>query len=155
MSARILIAYASKSNATADYAGFLAGELIGQGFHVDQVNLRETGKPEIGSYNLIILGTGVRIGRLYGPVKKMLKREDVKAKPVAVFISCGMAIAPDKRGEAIATYLDKILDRNHVKAVSKAAFPGKMPGTKTDFVIETEFVRTWIAELLLCTKLTS
>lgn len=153
MTARILVAYASKSNATADYAGFIAGELIGQGFHVDQVNLRETGKPDIGSYDLIILGTGVRIGRLYGSAKKILRRADLKTKTLAVFISCGMAIASEKRCEAVSLYLDKTLERYQLKAISKVAFPGKMPGTKTDFVIETELVRSWIAELLLRTKL--
>jgi len=154
MSGKILIAYVSKSNATADYAGFIAGELIGQGYHVDQVNLRETKKLDITPCSLIILGTGVRIGRLYGPAKKMLKREDIKAKTLAIFISCGMAIAPDKRCEAIRAYLDRMLDKYKVKAVSKAAFPGRMPGTKTDFVIDTDLVRSWIAELLMSGNLT-
>ena len=155
MSGKILIAYASKTNATADYAGFIAGELIARGFQVEQMNLRATGKSDLGGYSLVILGTGVRIGRWYGPAKKLLKRNELGSKPLAIFVSCGMAIEPDKRGESIQLYIDKMLDKYQKKTISKAAFPGKMPGSKVEMVIDAELVRAWVNEILMRANLTS
>jgi len=143
MNEKILIAYASKTGATAKYAGFIAGDLIARGFMVSQINLRETKKPDISQYNIILLGTGVRIGRLYGPVKKALKMKDIKNKQIGVFISCGMAMDSTKVQEAIEKYIDPILIKYNLDAFSKIAFPGTIPGTKEELVIDAELVRSW------------
>lgn len=144
MTDKILIAYASKSNATSDYAGFIAGEMTARGYSVDQINLRETRKPDVNKYNKIILGTGIRIGRWYGPAKKLLKMKEMKDKKLAIFIACGTAIDPTKRSEAIANYIDPLLKRYNHEAFAKAAFPGKKPGSKEDLKIETKLVKSWI-----------
>jgi menaquinone-dependent protoporphyrinogen oxidase len=144
MNEKILIAYASKSNATSDYAGFIAGEMTARGYSVDQINLRETRKLDISQYKIVLIGTGIRIGRWYGPARKMLKLKEMKEKKVAIFISCGTAIDQKKKSEAIENYIDPMLKKYNLEAFSKAAFPGRMPGSKEELAIETDILKSWV-----------
>jgi menaquinone-dependent protoporphyrinogen IX oxidase len=148
MNEKILIAYASKSNATSDYAGFIAGEMTARGYSVDQINLRETRKLDIKQYKVVLIGTGIRIGRWYGPARKMLKMKEMKEKKLAVFISCSTAMDQKKRAEAITNYIDPILKKYNLDACSKAAFPGRMPGSKEEMAIETDTLKSWVDRIV-------
>ena len=70
--------------------------------------------------------------------------KEMKEKKLAIFISCGMAIEPTKRSEAIVNYIDPILKKYNLEAFSKAAFPGKMPGSKEKVTIDPDFIKSWI-----------
>ncbi len=132
MSGKVLVAYASKTNATAQHAGAIAGALKGAGMNVDIVNLRESGKPDLAGYDAVIIGSGVRIGRWYGPAKRFLKGKELAGKKVALFVACGMlADDPSKEDEAVRDYIQKIAGKCNVKCLSCRAFVGFMPDGKS------------------------
>ena len=132
MPGKILLAYASKTNATAQHAGAIAGYIKAAGRDVDIVNLREMGKPDLAGFDAIIIGSGVRIGRWDGAARKLLKRRELAGKKVALFVACGMlADDPSKMDEAVKEYIHKIADKYNVNAVSCRAFIGFMPDGKS------------------------
>jgi menaquinone-dependent protoporphyrinogen oxidase len=144
---KTIIAYASKSNATADNAEIIGNVLREKGIVVDIVDLRKTKNPDIDPYGNVIVGSGIRMGRWYGPVKKMLKRQELKDKQVFVYISCGTAIEPEKREEAISKYIKTMMNKVSLKPVSVDAFAGKMPGDNED-KRDPEKVRKWAHQIL-------
>jgi menaquinone-dependent protoporphyrinogen oxidase len=132
MSGKILIAFASKTNATAQHAGAIAGSLKGLGRDIDIIDLRQTGKPSLDGYDSIVIGSGVRFGRWYGPARKMLKRRELAGKKIALFISCGvLADEPAKCDEAVRNYIDAIAGKYGIKPISSCAFVGFMPDGKS------------------------
>lgn len=153
MPGRILVAYASKSNATAIHAAAIAGALRGAGRDADMVDLREAGKPDLGPYSAVVVGSGVRIGRWYGPARRLLKRKELATKRVALFVACGM-LAEDqsKCADAVRDYVDKVAAKRGLAPVSARAFPGHMPDGKSMKLGRAEGLDTgasaaWGAEL--------
>ena len=132
MPGRILIAYASRTNATAQHAGAIAGSLRGLGREIDIVDLRKSGKTDLRDYDSIVVGPGVRFGRWCGPAKKLLKSKALAGKKIAIFVACGMlADDPKKSGEAVKNYIDFFAEKYGVKAISTRAFVGFMPDGKS------------------------
>ncbi|MFO7619048.1 MAG: flavodoxin domain-containing protein [Thermoplasmata archaeon] len=132
MPGKILVAYASKTNATAQHAGAVAGALKSVGRNVEIVNLREGGKPDLAGYDIVVIGSGIRIGRWYGPAKKLLKRKELVGKKVALFVACGMmAEDSSKQEEAVRDYIEKIAAKHNVKYACCRAFVGFMPDGKS------------------------
>lgn len=81
-----LVAYVTKGKATEE-----AAELISQvlrddfGLSVELVNLKGS-SPDIEDYNNVIIGAGVRMGRVYKRALKFMEK-DFSGKNVAVFLS--------------------------------------------------------------------
>lgn len=147
MSDRILIAYASKTNAAALHAGAIAGVLKGAGREVDLVNLRETRKPELDRYDGVVIGSGVRIGRWYGPARRLLKRKELDTMKIALFVACGMACDEDKVNEAVEKLIVPMASKYGLKVLSSQAFAGLMPGDKNVAPLNTEASMKWGSEL--------
>ncbi|MBU4032674.1 MAG: hypothetical protein KKH41_09375 [Candidatus Thermoplasmatota archaeon] len=127
------------------HAGAIAGSLKGAGRDVDIVNLRENRKPNLDRYDAVIIGSGVRIGRWYGPAKKFLKRKELAQKKIALFVACGTACDAEKRAEAVDDYVTKTAAKFGLKIVSGQAFAGPMPGNKKP--VNTETSEVWGREL--------
>jgi menaquinone-dependent protoporphyrinogen oxidase len=101
---KTLIAYISKSGATQEAASEIAGVLRDKfRLEVDLVDLKKTPSPELEQYNNIIIGSGVRIQKLYKEFFNFLER-DLKDKKVAIFIS-----SLEPRSEAIEKYIKPTL----------------------------------------------
>jgi menaquinone-dependent protoporphyrinogen oxidase len=72
---RILIAYFTKGGVTRENAEIIAGILRDDfGHQVDVVDLRTNRRPDIGPYQVVIVGSGIRIGMWYGRPKRFLSR---------------------------------------------------------------------------------
>jgi menaquinone-dependent protoporphyrinogen oxidase len=113
---------------------------------VDIVNLRETRKPDLGKYGAVVIGSGVRLGRWYGPAKKLLKRKELASKKVALFVACGMACEKAKREEAMFNYIAPMAAKHALNPVSMRAFPGSLPG-KAGGPVSTSGSEAWGREL--------
>lgn len=78
-----LILYATKSGATGECASMLASKLK----NCPTYNLKQT-TPDITTFDRIIIGTGVRMGKIYKPVLNFIRQNvDVLiTKSVAIYL---------------------------------------------------------------------
>ena len=124
MNSRILIAYYTKGGASEEYAKIIAETITANGLNVDIFNLRDK-IPDIEPYEIIVLGTGVRMFRVYGRWKKILKQKTLSSKHLFMFLSSGTAIEePDK---AVDKFLRPLVERFGLKPKSLVSFPGLIP----------------------------
>lgn len=65
----LLVVFATKTGATAQCVNVLAERLTG----CTTCNL-ETEKPDIAEFDRIILGAGVRDGKIYKPIRDLIKK---------------------------------------------------------------------------------
>lgn len=118
---RTLILYATKSGASLECAQLLASR-------IENCTLCNVTAPEqrIEDFDLIIIGTGVRMGRFYKPMRTYLKqnRESLLAKRTAFFL-CNAY--PDKLKRTIEKNIPQALIDH---AVSIESFGGKAPFSK-------------------------
>jgi menaquinone-dependent protoporphyrinogen oxidase len=144
---RTLVAYATKGGVTGENALIITEVLRTDYEHqVDLVNLKERKVADLSPYDTVVIGTGIRIGRWYGPSRRLFKNRGLADKRVVVFLSSGEA--GEDAEKATAKYSEKICSKyEHLKPFEFAAFGGRMPGNeKMDFT-DPEKVREWAHEL--------
>ena len=124
MNSKILVAYYTKGGASEEYANIIAETLESKGHKIETWNLANK-IPDITDFSTVILGTGVRIYRVYSRWKKILKQKSIKSKHLHLFLSSGMAAEePDK---AVEKFLRPLVIKYDIKPDSMVAFPGKIP----------------------------
>src|SRR3989304_8744437 len=93
------------------------------GLAVDLVDLRKEPKPDITDYSNVVVGGGVRAGKVYKEALKFVE-QDLNGKRVALFVCSGAAGNPLHHDEIVEKYITKGLAAYNVKLVSKEAFGG-------------------------------
>jgi menaquinone-dependent protoporphyrinogen IX oxidase len=111
---KTLIAYASKGKTTYEYAHVISKVLSEKGIEADLSDLRKT-TPNTEPYDVIIVGTGVRAGRMYSEAVKFLQN-DLSDKKVAFFVS---TLEPES--DARRKYVESL----KIRLFSTAVFGGK------------------------------
>jgi menaquinone-dependent protoporphyrinogen oxidase len=86
---RTLIVFGTRYGATAGTSEEIAKVLQGEGFDVKIVNAKEEKIKDISMYELIIVGSGMQIGRWTGEAEDFLKRfqTHLAQKKFAIFVS--------------------------------------------------------------------
>lgn len=83
---KTLIAYTTKSGATRIYAEILADMTT-------NCTICDVSKqmPQLDEYDVVILGSGVRMGKIYKPMKKFIERNlsVISTKKIAIFLCNG------------------------------------------------------------------
>jgi menaquinone-dependent protoporphyrinogen oxidase len=97
---RTLIVYGTRYGATAGTSEEIAKVLQGEGFDVKVVNGKEEKIKDISSYDLIIVGSGMQMGKWTGEAEDFLKRfqKEFAQKKVAIFVS-SMKSVPEREGK--------------------------------------------------------
>ena len=150
MAMNILVAYHTKGGATEEYAKAIAETLTTKDHFVETVNLKEN-VPKLDSYDAVVLGTGVRMFRVYGRWKKILRQKTLSGKHLFLFLSSGTAIEePDK---AVDKFLQPLVDKFGLTPQMMVSFPGKIPEkwAKMDDQKETvkpELAKEWAQEIV-------
>jgi len=100
ISMRTLIVYGTRYGATAGTSEEIAKVLQGEGFDVKVVNGKEEKIKDISSYDLIIVGSGMQMGKWTGEAEDFLKRfqKEFAQKKVAIFVS-SMKSVPEREGK--------------------------------------------------------
>ena len=146
---KTLIAYASKSGATEQAAKMIFDVLRDKyGLDVDVVDLRKD-SPNIAQYENVVIGAGVRAGKVYGDALRFL-RQDFGSRRVAFFVSCGGAGDPKKYEESCAKYITEVLVHYpNVKVIATEAFGGrmKMLGKTLFDNVDPAKIRAWAENL--------
>lgn len=120
---KALIAYGSNTGVTAEIAERIGGVLEGEGFEVHLSNLKKE-KPSPEEYDLVLVGSGIKIGQWIKESRQYLGSLQGFRGKVALFVSCGDAVVPEKRAGAQSSYLDTIAETYGLVPVSTGLFAG-------------------------------
>lgn len=140
-----LIAYVTKGKAT-DEAAKLIGQVLQNDFDlsVELVDLKQSSL-EPKDYSNVIIGAGVRMGRVYGRALEFMER-DFSGKKVAVFLSSLEAGDEKSHDEAVSKYIEnEIKPRLNVEPVAGEAFGGRIKifGFSVQDNIDRDKIRNW------------
>jgi menaquinone-dependent protoporphyrinogen oxidase len=147
---KTLIAYQTKGGATGESARKIA-EVLRTKFQleVDLVDLKEQSVPDLTQYRNIVVGGGVRGGRIYGKVLKFLEN-DFTGKQVAFFTSSSWGGTPGSYQNAKAKFVEQPLAKYpKINAVSTEAFGGRIRYFRRTMLDNTDLskVEAWAEEL--------
>lgn len=108
-----LIAYGTRYNSTTDIAEKVGNILVEAGIETKIVNLGEEKIKDISSYDLVIIGSGIRFGSWTKESLMFLERfeSELSKKKTALFVSCATVRDPEKYKEAKENYLQKIKEK--------------------------------------------
>ncbi len=146
----ILVGYFTKGGASEEYANVIKDTLISKGHKVEICNLAKN-IPDVTDFETIILGTGVRIYRVYGRWKKVLKQKSIKEKNLFLFLSSGMAA--EKPEKAVEKFLKPLVKKYDLKPNLLVSFPGKMPEKWAKYddskkmAVDPDLAKKWAEEI--------
>jgi menaquinone-dependent protoporphyrinogen oxidase len=147
---KTLIAYVSKQGATEESARKIAETLRSKfGLEVDLVDLNEQKSPDLAQYQNIVVGAGVRGGRVYGKALKFLEN-DLSGKQVAFYVSSSWAGTPGSYENAKTKFVEKTLAKYpKINVVSTGAFGGRIRYFGKTMLDNTDLakVEVWAEEL--------
>lgn len=147
---RTLIAYETKLGATKEAAEKIADVLCSKHhLEVDLINLKKGAAPDLALYRNVVVGAGVRGGRIYGKALKLLKN-DLTAKRVAFFVCCSWAGTPGSYDNAKAQFIEKTLTNfSQLNVVCTEAFGGRIRYFGKTMLDNTDMtkVEAWAEEL--------
>ncbi len=93
MMTKALIIYGTRYGATASSSEDIAEALRQEGFDVKVVNAKEDKVKDITEYKLVLVGSGIQMGKWTKEPEKFLKKfqKELRKKRVALFVCCGSA----------------------------------------------------------------
>jgi menaquinone-dependent protoporphyrinogen IX oxidase len=147
---KTLVAYVSKGGATEESARKIVDILRSKyQLEVDLVDLKEQKAPDLAQFRNVVIGGGVRNGRVYGKALKFLENNLVD-KRVAFFVSSSWAGTPGSYDNAKAKFVEKNLAKYpKINPVSTEAFGGRIRYFRKTMVDSTDMskVEAWAEEL--------
>ncbi len=125
MARNVLVAYGSRYGSTEEIARSIAETLEQEDLHTQLLDLTRTKQkqwPPLESFDAVLIGSGIKIGRWTGEASGFLKThaDELRARKatglvVGVFVSCGLAVNPEQRQEARQKYIEKTVDDLGIK----------------------------------------
>ncbi|MFB3888457.1 MAG: flavodoxin domain-containing protein [Candidatus Bathyarchaeia archaeon] len=143
---KALIAYGTRYGATAGTSEEIAKVLREEGFDVKVANLKEEKVKDVSEYDLIVVGSGMRIFRWTSEPEDFLKKfqKQLAQKKVALFIS-SMKEAMEREGkkdEIAKEWKDSLEDKAakyNLHPISMAMFGGVLDQNKLGFLFGNFF----------------
>jgi menaquinone-dependent protoporphyrinogen oxidase len=128
MSDKILVAYSSAAGSTAEVAEAVARAISGGNGGVDVLRTKDV--KDLSPYRAVVVGTGIRAGRVYRDALTFLGRhhDALSQVHVAYFIVC-MTMKDDTQESRsqVETYVDQMRARApRVEPLGVGLFAGKM-----------------------------
>ncbi len=147
---KTLIAYQTKGGVTEESARKIAAILRSKyQLEVDLLDLREQKVPDLTIYKNIVVGAGVRGGRVYGKAFKFLEN-DLSGKNIAFYVSSTWAGTPGSYDNAKAKFVENTLAKYpKINPVSTEAFGGRIRYFRKTMVDNTDLakVEAWAEQL--------
>lgn len=138
---KALIVYGTRYGATASTSEEIAETLRKEGFDVRVVNAKEEKVRDIAEYELVIVGSGMKMGKWTKEPEKFLKKfqKELAKKKVAIFVSSGaQAIIehegkPEEIGKARREYLEEKVAKYSLRPIALGLFGGVWDYNKMGF----------------------
>ena len=130
---KALIVYGTRYGATALTSEEIADVFRQEGLEVRVVNLKDEKVKDINEYDLVVVGSGIRIGKWTKEPQKFIKKfqKELAKKKVALFVCCGAARPIDEAGkdetkmqESKTKYLDEKAAKYNLQPVALGFFGG-------------------------------
>ena len=133
MNDKVLICYGTRYGSAGEIADNIGEILRERGSTVEVVNLKKDKVKDLESFDLIIIGSGIQMGRWTKEPLKFLKknRDTLSRKKVALFVSCMSATKPETCNQGRRDYLDKIdMEFSEISPISMGLFGGMIDPTR-------------------------
>jgi menaquinone-dependent protoporphyrinogen oxidase len=133
MTARILVAYASRKGSTAGIAQAIGKELTIEGYTVDVSEIKLI--TSLAGYNAVVIGAPVYTGKVTGDVAAFVStnKDELSRVPVAGFVT-GIAPVFPKTGD-VKGFTDQLVTAlSPVRPVAVTMFAGTLDAGKMNLV---------------------
>jgi len=133
MTARILVAYASRKGSTTEIAQAIGKELVSAGHTVDVIEMKTVTTVE--GYTAVIIGAPVYMGKVDTDISKFVakNRDRLASIPVAAFAVGIAPVAPQI--EPVEQVLDDLTNAvSPIQPVAATVFAGKLDPDKMSFI---------------------
>jgi menaquinone-dependent protoporphyrinogen oxidase len=133
MTARILVAYASRKGSTAGIAQAVGKELVSAGHTVDVAEMKTV--TTVGGYDAVVIGAPVYMGKVEKDVSGFVAkhRDRLSRMPVAAFAVGIAPVAPQVEPiDAVLKDLNKSL--SPVQPAAATVFAGRLDPDKMSFI---------------------
>ncbi len=138
---KTLLVYGTRYGATEGTSEEIAQVLHAEGFDVRVVNLKEEKIKDIAQYDLIIVGSGLQMGKWTGEAEDFLKRfqKELPQKKLAIFASTMKSVAQreGKQDDLAKEYkmsLEDIVAKYDLHPVAEGFFGGILDYNKMNFI---------------------
>ena len=129
---KVLIAYGTRYGATTGTAEEIAKVLREEGFEVKVVNLKKEKVKDISEYDLVIIGSGMKMDMWTSKTKSFLKKfsSELNKKKVAIFVSSGARALMEYKGEneeisrITKKYLEDKASKHYLNPIAMTMFGG-------------------------------
>ncbi len=140
---KALVVYGTRWGSTISIAEVIGETLNRGGFAVDVVDAKKS-QPEIDPYDLVIVGSGINMGKWTKEVMSFLEKNatGLESKKTACFVSCGMVLREQGREKALQDYLVKMAEKCRLSPVSYGAFGGFLDFEKSHGFLGNFFVKS-------------
>jgi menaquinone-dependent protoporphyrinogen oxidase len=111
---KALIVYGTRYGTAAEIAEEIGRVMKNDGAEVDLVDSKGFKDFDVSLYDLVVVGSGIKIGKWTKGSLKFLKdnKSALSERNVALFVTCGAANEEDKKDEARKNYLKKVAQEN-------------------------------------------
>lgn len=133
MADTVLVTYATQAGSTADVAMFIGKTLAERGMNTDVKPMADV--VSLDGYSSVVIGSGVRAGKLYSAAVKFVKKhkDGLAQVPAAAFVVClTMKDDTPENRKTAAAFLDPI--RAEISLVDAGLFGGAMDCAKLGFL---------------------
>jgi menaquinone-dependent protoporphyrinogen oxidase len=114
---KALIVYGTRYGTATEIAEEIAKVIREEKVDVDLVNARDQKDIDITQYDLVVVGSGIKIGKWTKASMNFIKKNkaELANRKVALFVTCGAANDEKTADEGQEKYLDKIAKDNLIK----------------------------------------
>lgn len=127
---KALIVYGTRTGTAEITANEIAQTLETKGIETKVVNAKKEKTQSIAEYDLVVVGSGIQMGRWTGEPEDFLKknRRELASKKLALFVNCGSAaekLNPDKpevAANARVKYLEEKAAKYNLEPVALGFF---------------------------------
>ncbi|MGB9977723.1 flavodoxin domain-containing protein [Methanobacterium sp.] len=110
---KTLIVYGTRYGTAAEIAEEIGKTIENKGIEVDLIDSRSTKNYDISHYDMVIVGSGIKIGKWTKGSLKFLEdnKSALSDKKVALFVTCGAANMEETIAEGQEKYLDEVAEK--------------------------------------------
>lgn len=143
---KTLLVYGTRYGATASTSEEIAKGLQSEGFDVRVANVKEEKIKDISPYELLIVGSGMQMGKWTGEAEDFLKRfqKELPQKKLAIFASTMKSVS-EREGKLEdleknrKISLDNVIAKYSLSPIAIGYFGGVLDFNKMNFVIRRTF----------------